>query len=383
MIDHNANLGGFFDTSHEAAEIAHAAHCAAAMFVNARDESEVFFGQSMTALTFTMARNIGQLFSAGDDIVLTRMDHDANIAPWLMLATEMGLNVRWLDFDPMTYEFDLAQLRDLMSARTKLIAVCLASNVTGTINDVASIARIAREFGSLVYVDAVQFAAHAAIDVQALDCDFLVCSAYKFYGPHCAIFWGRAELLNRLTPSKVRPAPEKLPWRFCTGTANLEGIAGTHAAIDYIGALGTQAQNRSEQLPARANLLAGFDSMRHHDDALASRLIGGLQGISKTRILGIVHPDAMNRRVATVSFLIDGLAPAQIAQFLAEQGIQVWNGHNYAIELYRALGLLERGGAVRIGPVHYNTLEEIDRTIAALKCLAREPARAISGIAAA
>lgn len=279
MLHANANLGGMFDTSVEAEAVVDAAHRAAEIFVNARQPGEVFFGQSMTALTFAMSRSIGMLFAAGDEIVLSRMDHDANVAPWLMLAEDRGLVVRWLDFSTETFEFDLDDLRALMTDRTRLVAVGYASNVTGTINDVAGIARIAHEAGALVYVDAVQYAPHGLIDVQALDCDFLVCSAYKFFGPHYGLFWGRAAVLDRLRPYKVRAASNDLPWRFTNGTTNRETLAGVHAAIDYIASLGDDGAN--DGMPAgrrdlRARLASGFAITKAHDDRLARHLIDGL-----------------------------------------------------------------------------------------------------------
>lgn len=368
LLHHNANLGGYFDTSEEAGAMAADAHHAAATFVNAQDEGEVFFGQSMTALTFALSRSLGAGFAAGDELVLTRMDHDANVAPWLLLAGDLGLTIRWLDFDTQSFEFDLEALRALMSDRTRLVAVCLASNASGTINDVAEIARIARAAGALVFVDAVQFAPHDIVDVQALGCDFLVCSVYKFYGPHCAFAWGRRALLESMKAYKVRPAPDELPWRHSLGTASLEMLAGTRAAIEYIAAIGDEAAGPAATL--RARLQNGYAAMRRQDDALCRQLLDGLQAIAGSRILGIGDSAAIDRRVATVSFVVEGHAPGDIARALARDGIQVWSGHNYAVEFYRRLGLLDRGGAVRIGPVHYNTAEEIERTLVALDAIA-------------
>jgi len=364
LLYRNANLDGDFDTSLEAGELVDAAHRAGKVFVNAPQSGEVFFGQSMTALTFAMSRAMTPLFKSGDEIVVSRMDHDGNVAPWLMLAEDLGLTVKWLEFSPETFEFDLNDLAALMTDRTRLVAVGYASNVTGTVHNIAGIARIAHAAGALVYVDAVQYAPHGLIDVQALGCDFLVCSAYKFFGPHYALFWGRTELLDRMRAYKVRPADDTLPWRFTNGTTNREELAGIHAAIDYIGSLGVEFGGVGQSAGLRERLAGGYRVMRRHDDGLALRLINGLRSYNSVRILGISDPQAFERRISTVSFVAEGTASDAISKNLAAQGVQVWAGHNYGIEPYRRLGLLDRGSGVRVGPVHYNTLEEIDRTVA-------------------
>lgn len=363
MLHTNSNLGGYFDTSLEAGELVANAHRAAATLVNATETGEVFFGQNMTTLTFAMSRSIGSLLSAGDEIVLSRMDHDANVAPWLMLAEDKGLVVRWLDFSPDTFEFDLADLKALMTERTRLVAVCYASNVTGTINDIAGISKIAHEAGALVYVDAVQYAPHGLIDVQALGCDFLVCSAYKFFGPHYGIFWGRREVLDRLRAYKVRAASNDLPWRFTTGTTNREALAGVHAAIDYIAGLSRFDAAVPASAGLREKLGSGFRVMKQYDDLLTQRLIDGLKPFNRVRILGITDPNAIARRVSTVSFFIEEASSAEVVKAMAADGIQVWSGHNYGLEPNRQLGVLDRGGGIRVGPVHYNTAAEIDRVI--------------------
>lgn len=366
MLHTNGNLGGYFDTSVEAGELVAEAHRAAATLVNAAEAGEVFFGQNMTTLTFAMSRSIGSLLEEGDEIILTRMDHDANVAPWLMLAEDRGLVVRWLDFSPETFEFDLADLRALMSARTRLVAVCYASNVTGTINDIAGISAIAREAGALVYVDAVQYAPHGLIDVQTLGCDFLVCSAYKFFGPHYGIFWGRREVLDRLHAYKVRAASNDLPWRFTTGTTNREALAGVHAAIDYMADLSRFDPAVPASAGLREKLASGFRVTKQHDDVLTQRLIDGLRPFNRVRILGITDPVAIGRRVSTVSFFIEEAPSDEVVKAMAADGIQVWSGHNYGLEPNRRLGILDRGSGIRVGPVHYNTPEEIDRVVRAV-----------------
>jgi cysteine desulfurase family protein (TIGR01976 family) len=366
MAHANANLGGLFDVSIQAEAAALAAHAAAAEFVNARGPDEVFFGQNMTTLTFAMSRSIGRTLKPGDEIVLSRMDHDANITPWLMLAEDTGAVIKWFDFSPETFEFDLDHLRRVISPRTRVVAVCYASNVTGTINDVAAIAKIAHQVGAWCYVDAVQFALHGLIDVQAIDCDFLVCSAYKFYGPHYGLFYGKREVLETLPAYKVRPSSNDLPWKFVTGTTNREELAGVHAAIDYISSIGDRFGAPAAGASARARLAAGLATMKRHEDSLALRLIEGILTVPGTRILGISDPARIARRVSTVSFVLDGTPSVDIERFMAERGIQAWSGHNYAIELVGRLGLLESGGGLRVGPVHYNTREEVDGFVAAL-----------------
>lgn len=368
MFFTNANLGGSFVTSLDAQLLVDDAHRAGELFVNAPNPGEVVFGQSMTSLTFAMSRTICADFAPGDEIILTRMDHDANIAPWLMAAEDRGLIVRWLDFSSESFEFDLADLQRLIGKRTRLIAFNHASNVTGTINDVAAAARIARDCGAQLFVDAVQFAPHRLIDVQALGCDYLLCSAYKFFGPHYALFWGRRERLEALRAYKVRAVPDLLPGRFTTGTTNREELAGIHAAIDYIASLG-DSDTGSSGADLRSRLESGYRAMNAYEDSLTRRLIDGLKSISGIRILGITDPMKFERRLSTVSFVAEGRSAQAIASSLAADGIQVWAGHNYALEIYSKLGL--DNGGVRIGPVHYNRRQEIDRTLERLEHLVR------------
>ncbi len=374
MTTANANLGGFFDTSVEAGALVREAHAAAADFVNAASPDEIFFGQSMTALTFQLSRSIGRELRPGDEIVLTRMDHDGNVTPWLMLAEERGLTVRWLDFDPARFEYDMASLERALNSRTRLIAVNHASNVTGTLNDIASIARAAKAVGALVYVDAVQSAPHVPIDVQVLGCDFLVCSAYKFHGPHYALAWGRRAHLERLTAYKVRAASNQLPFRFVNGTTNREALAGIRGAIEHFEWLGREfgAGGSDPSSTRRQRIVAGALAMRAHDRMLAKRLIDGLATVPGLRILGLSRTEDLARRVPTVSFDLAGHDPAAIARFMATEGINVWSGHNYGVEPVTRLGLLDKGGVVRVGPTHYNTPAEIDRF---LESLARYRAR--------
>ena len=370
MFYKNANLGGSFGTSVAAQQLVDEAHRAGELFVNAPHSGEVFFGQSMTTLTFGMSRTICADFEPGDEIILTRMDHDANVAPWLMAAEDRELVVRWLDFSEDSFEFDLDDLARLVTDRTRLIAMGYASNVTGTINDVAGAARIARDCGAQLFVDAVQYAPHGLIDVAALGCDYLVCSAYKFFGPHYGMLWGRRDRLQALRAYKVRAVSDELPGRFTTGTTNREQLAGVHAAIDYLAELGS-SYGRPQGPGLRSRLGAGFGAMKAYEDKLTQRLIEGLLTMPGVRVLGITDPAAFSRRVSTVSFVAEGISAPEIASALSRAGIQLWDGHNYALEIYRKLGLLEAGGGVRIGPVHYNTVEEVDRTLERLEQVIR------------
>lgn len=371
MTECNANLGGQFETSVLAGKLVDDAHEAAKDFVNAKDVREIVFGQNMTTLTFMMSRSLGRDFKPGDEIVVSRMDHDGNVTPWVIMAEERGLTLKYLDFSPETFEFDLTRLNDVITERTRLVAVGYASNVTGTINNVKAIAKAAKVASggkALVYVDAVQFAPHGVIDVQDIGCDFLVCSAYKFYGPHYGLLWGRQELLERLTAYKVRAATEDLPSKFVTGTTNREELAGVMGAIEYYEWLGKNYGGAKDPaLTRRQRIVAGIEAMLRHDHGLADRLITGLKQIPNLRIMGITDRADFARRVPTVSFVLPDCDPTEVAKFMGSQGIYVWDGHNYGVEPVTRLGLIDKGGVVRVGPTHYNTPAEIDRFLDALK----------------
>ncbi|MDH3746680.1 MAG: cysteine desulfurase-like protein [Gammaproteobacteria bacterium] len=368
LLNANANLGGHFKTSKLADAVVDDAHRAMADFLNASSSDEIIFGQNMTTITLHVSRSIGKTFSSGDEIILTQMDHDANVHPWVLLARDLDLKIRWLPFDRDTFEFDLSALDELLNERTKLVCVGGASNLTGTINDITEICRRARAVGAMTYIDAVQSAPHVVTDVQAIGCDFLVLSAYKFFGPHQGILWGRREVLESLQPYKVRPAPDELPWCFETGTQSHEGMAGTAAAVDYFAWIGeTMAE---DWLAAHANLngrrkyvRAAMDCLFDYERSLSEQLLAGLQSLPGITIQGITGNDALDRRVPTVAFTHASARPANIAKQLAERGIFVWSGHNYALEAVKSLGILDTGGAVRVGPVHYNNANEINKLL--------------------
>ena len=363
LLTSSANLGGNFPTSDRADEIVASARSAMADFLNAPSHDEIVFGQNMTTITLHLSRSIGRLFRPGDEIILSRMDHDANVWPWVLLARDLELEVKWLPFDAGTYEFDLSVLDELLTDRTRLICVGGASNLTGTLNDMTAICERARAAGALTYIDAVQSVPHVATDVQAIGCDFLVCSPYKFFGPHQGVLWGRREVLEQLEPYKVRPAPANIPGCFETGTQSHEGFAGITAAIDYFAWIGRSMAGEKERPQAlRAAMAMLFD----YEKSLAEHLIAGLQAIDGVTVRGITSPDAMDRRVPTVSFSHSRVAPNVIAESLAKENIFVWSGHNYAVEVAKTLGIYESGGVVRVGPVHYNSESEIDECLEAL-----------------
>ncbi len=371
LLESNANLGGYFQTSELASALFDEAHVAMADLLNASGPDEIVFGQNMTTITLYMSRSIGRLMQPGDEIILTRMDHDANVQPWILLARDLDLKIKWLPFDLDSFEFDLSLLDDLLTDKTKLVCVGGASNLIGTINDVKTISSKARNAGAWTYVDAVQSVPHVSTDVQDLGCDFLVCSAYKFFGPHQGILWGRRKALEALEAYKVRPAPDMIPACFETGTLSHEGMAGTTAAVDYLASLGEIfASNYHDQNQKyegrRLHLHAAMDCLFDYETDLAGKLIDGLQHLPGVRVQGITAKDAMVRRVPTVSFTVDGVVPASIAEALARKNIFIWSGHYYAVEPAMALGIYDLGGAIRVGPVHYNTKDEVDAILIAL-----------------
>jgi cysteine desulfurase family protein (TIGR01976 family) len=363
LLEANANAGGYFRSSKAADEIIAGARGAVADFLGAASPDEIVFGQNMTTITLHVSRSLGRLFAPGDEIIVSRMDHDANVWPWVLLARDLALKIRWLPFNTETYEFDLEVFDELLTERTRLVCVGGASNLTGTINDVTTICAQAKTAGALTYIDAVQSAPHVVTDVQAIDCDFLVCSPYKFFGPHQGVLYGREAVLERLEPYKVRPAPGRHPGSFETGTQSHEGFAGITAAIEYLAWIGETMAGASGR---RNALRAAMAMLFQYEKTLSVHLVGGLQSLDGVTVRGITDEAAFERRVPTVSFTHDRVAPHRIAASLADQNIFVWSGHNYAVEVADSLGLLESGGVVRVGPVHYNSVAEIDEFLAAL-----------------
>ena len=362
----NANMHGAFATSRRSDQVIVQAHAAMADLLGC-DPDEVVFGPNMTTLTFAISRALGRELRPGDEIVVTRLDHDGNVAPWRALE-ERGCLVRFVDVNPSDCTLDMADLRRQITARTRLVAAGYASNAVGTINDVELIVHLAHGVGALAYIDAVHYAPHGPIDVRELDCDFLVCSPYKFFGPHSGALYGKREHLNRLRPYKVRPATEEIPYRWETGTQNHEAQAGVTAAVDYLADLGRRASPAGSS--RRDALLAAYDVIRPYERSLVERLISGLLDVPGLTFYGIKDPARISQRVPTVAIRIDGHTPRELASYLGERGIFTWDGNYYALNLSERLGVEPSGGMLRIGLVHYNTTEEVDRLLSALHELA-------------
>ena len=373
LIHTNSNHGGPFRTSVESDKVLKDAHQGMADLLNAKSADEIVFGANMTSLTFAVSRSIGRLLKHGDVILLTRMDHDGNVGPWLHLAEDLGLEVKWLNFDLKTYEYDLEEAQSIFKDNNiKLAAINYASNCLGTINNVKALTEMAHLSDTLVFVDAVQYVPHGPTDVQDIGCDFLACSPYKFFGPHQGVLWGKAGLLEKLEAYKVRPAENTAPGKFETGTQLHEGQAGTLGVLEYLEWLGETMgaeylANFPEFSGRRKKLHAAMLAIQDYEQTLSSRLIEGLQNLAGVDVKGISAVKDLARRVPTVSFTVKNQNPEEIAVKLSAENIFVWHGHNYALEAVRLLGIEEAGGVVRIGPVHYNTLEEIDRTLEVLK----------------
>lgn len=354
-----SNLGGDFDSSQFAGAITDRGRESMADFFNAAP-NEVSFGQNMTSITFALSRALARRWEPGDAIVVTSLDHDANFTPWARAAEEAGVEVRVAHFDTISCELDPAAIGDLLDDRVRLVATCVASNAIGTLVDVTTITGLAHEAGALVYLDAVHAGPHHLIDVRAIDCDFLVASAYKFFGPHTGILFGKLDLLAELDFYKVRPAPSDPPDKLETGTQSFESIAGVTAAVDYLAELGEGGDRRSR-------LQAGYASIGEHERELARRFLDGVSGLSKVRVHGV--PTADGRRVATFALSVEGLGADEAAARMADRGLYVWSGHYYALNAIERLGFLDSGGLIRVGFVHYNTVDEVDRALEALAAL--------------
>lgn len=360
-----ANLGGAFSTSRDTGALSDEAHAAMADLLGA-EPGEIAFGPNMTTLTLAVSRSLAREWRKGDELVVTRLDHDANIAPWLAVAADVGMTVRWLDFDPADGRLCLDELPALLSSRTRLVAVGGASNALGTVNDVAEIARTVRAHSpALLFVDAVQLVPHLPVDVRDLGCDFLACSPYKFFGPHQGVLWGRAELLARTEAYKVRPASTNPPaHRFETGTPSFEGQAGVLGVVEHLQWLGHEVAPRNNG--RRERLLAAMRAAAAYEEGLSRRLLDGLATVPGLRLWG---PRGVEGRVPTFAFTIEGHAPQAVAAHLAGRDIFAWSGHFYAVEVVRRLELEEAGGLVRVGLCQYNTAQEVDRLLEALQAL--------------
>ncbi|HSJ59195.1 MAG TPA: cysteine desulfurase-like protein, partial [Anaerolineae bacterium] len=324
---------------------------------------------------FNVSRAIGRTLHAGDEVVVTNLDHDANVAPWVALQ-ETGATIRRVDFDPADCTLDMAGLEAAISPRTRVVALGYASNAVGTINDVARAAELAHAAGAWLYVDAVHYAPHGPIDVQALGCDFLACSTYKFFGPHGGVLWGRYELLDALPAYKVRPAGDAPPDKFETGTQSFEALAGATAAVDYLASVGHRfgaeyAVDWAGFEGRRRDLKAGLSAIHGYERDLAEKLVSGLQAIRGLRIHGITDLERFDERVPTVSFTMDGLTAPEISRRLGESNVFAWAGNFYALSVTERLGLEDRGGLLRVGLAHYNTADEVETLLGLLDDMPR------------
>jgi cysteine desulfurase family protein (TIGR01976 family) len=367
----NANTHGAFLTSARTDAILTEARAAMADFLHAADPREIVFGPNMTTLTFAMSRAIGRALQPGDEIVVTALDHDANVAPWLALAEDRGCVAQMAEVNTSDGTLDMDDLRQKITPRTKVVAVGYASNAVGTINDVATVIGWAKEVGALTWIDAVQFAPHGPIDVQALGCDFLACSSYKFFGPHLGIVYGRLPLLESLRAYKVRPADDEPPGKWETGTQNHECLAGLVGTLNYLEALGRifqdGATSQFPQMTGRARTLhVAMAALQAYEQTLARQLLAGLVELPGAHIYGLTSAADLARRVPTVALTIEGHSPRALAEALGERGIFCWDGNYYAVTLMERLGLEESGGALRIGLAHYNTADEVDLLLGAL-----------------
>lgn len=371
----NANTHGQYTYSARTDAVIDDARRAMADFLNAPSPEEIVFGPTSTNLVFNISRAIGKTLSPGDEIIVTRLDHDANIAPWLALQ-EKGVVIRFVDIDPADCTLNLSQLEDLLSAKTKIVAVGYASNAVGTINPVKEVARLAHAVGAKVWVDAVHYAPHGPIDVQAIDCDFLMCSTYKFFGPHLGVVWGRYDLLAELPAYKVRPADDEPPHKFEQGTGNFEAMAGVTAAVNYLAEVGRQyggdfaePYRQAGFTGRRLALKQAMAAIAAYERPIFKRLVDGLSAIPGVKLYGITDPARYHLRTPTAAFTKAGIATEEIAKALGENSIFVWDGHYYAIEVVKRLGLYDSGGMIRVGIAHYNTAEEVDRLLKVVAAL--------------
>lgn len=361
----NANRDGLFATSIESDQLMLEAHQAAADFIGASDPRAVAFGANMTTLTFALSRALARTWQAGDEIVLSHLEHDANFSPWRLAAEDAGATVRYVDIDPETCTLKVDDYASVLNSRTRLVAVGCASNAVGTVNPVKQICAWAKEAGAISFLDAVHYAPHDLIDVEEWGCDFLICSAYKFFGPHVGLMYGRAELLESIQPYKLRPSSDEYPDRWMTGTQNLECIHGTRAAIDYIADLG---RTQDAGLCRRDAIRMAFSRIRAYERGLLDQMLCGLSELPQVKIWGITREEDRNQRFPTVAITSTKMTPHDISTRLANAGIFTWSGNYYALPVTERLGL-EPDGMVRIGMVHYNTPEEVECLLSELAAI--------------
>ncbi|HEV2714041.1 MAG TPA: cysteine desulfurase-like protein, partial [Terriglobales bacterium] len=363
LRQNNANTAGAYTTSRNTDAMIAEARRAMADFFHC-EADEVIFGPNMTTLTYAVSRSIGRELQAGDEILLTHLDHDANISPWRALE-ERGVTVQLAEINEEDCTLDMRDLAAKITEHTKLVAVGYASNAVGTINNVEEIVRLAHKVGALAYIDAVHYAPHGPIDVRALDCDFLVCSTYKFFGPHMGVLYGKREHLKRLVPYKVRANTNAIPNRWEWGTLNHECIAGITACVDYLTDLGRRSDPSVSG--RRAALLAAYKAIQQHERELTEHLISGMLAIPGLKLYGICDPKRFDQRCPTIAVRIAGWTPLRLATALGERGFFTWDGNYYALNLTERLDVEKDGGFLRIGLAHYNTSEEVERLLPRLR----------------
>lgn len=371
MIHHNANRAGKFITSGEVDELMEQAHRTVADLLQVEDPSSIVFGPNMTTLTLAFSRALSRTWSPGDEVIVSKLDHDANYTPWVLAAKDAGVSVRTIEIHAQDATLDLDSLESQLSSRTKLVALTAASNAVGSLTDIPAIATMVHKVGAELFVDAVHYAPHRRIDVRKWDCDYLVCSAYKFFGPHIGILYGRSERMQSLEPYKLRPSPDKIPGRWMTGTQNHACIAGVTAAVDYLASLASDMVTEPEKRSRLELLDAAFEWIEHVETKLIERLILGLQRIRGVRIYGVTDTQRFKFRAPTVAFCLDRFDSLAVATKLGQAGICAWHGNYYALPLTLALGT-EPQGMVRLGCMHYNTFEEIDYTLEEISKLAAQ-----------
>ena len=365
MLHHNANRSGRFVTSREVDEIMNHCHQVLCDFVGAASPESIAFGPNMTSLTLQFSRALSQEWKPGDRILVSSLDHDANFTPWVLAAKDAGAEVKVIRIRTSDATLDLASLDELLNERTRLVAVTAASNAVGSLTPIREIAKRVHSVGAELFVDAVHMAPHKSMDVTDWNCDYLVCSAYKFFGPHIGVLYGRKDRMQSLIPYKLRPAPDSLPGRWMTGTQNHACIAGAAAAVDYIASLSpipADHQNRRERLIDAMSIISNYET------ELISKLLEGLLSIPRFKVFGITDPNRMSERAPTVSFQVAGATSIEVAQRLGDQGVFAWHGNYYALPLTESLGT-EPAGMVRLGCMHYNTLEEVERTLDLLRTM--------------
>lgn len=363
LLSTNSNRGGVFAVAKESDALVDAAHQAASTLVGCNDPGCAVFGANMTTLTLALSRALGRTWKAGDEVMVTRLDHDANVTPWVLAARDAGAIVRHVDVHVEDGTLNVESFHAALSPKTKLVAIGYASNVTGTINPIAPMIAAAKQTGALTFIDAVHYAPHGLMDVTALDCDFLACSAYKFFGPHVGLLYGRRSLLESLTPYKLRVSSNELPGKWMTGTQAHESLAGIAAAVDYLANLG---RKYASVAAPRAALQSAFAAIHTYEQTLSERMLAGLRQLPNYRVWGITDPARVAERVPTFSLTHSRFSPRELAERLATEGLYAWCGNHYGLPFSEAAGL-EPHGTLRIGLLHYNTIEEVDRVLDELR----------------